>query len=123
MSRIRIVAVVAFLVRALALALPGGAALADRVAGLAGIPPARAAAPAAAASAPALLSGSVSAVQADGARVQIDGKWYVLKPGRSLVLRKGLPVGTDALAKGQQVKFSLATATPGETALGVVHVP
>ena len=100
-----------------------GIALADRVAGLAGIPPARATAPQPAASAPALQSGTVSELRADGSQIEIDGKWYVLKPGRSLLLRSGLPVDPSVLAKGQKLRFSLASATPGELALGVVHVP
>lgn len=99
-------------------------ATADRVAGIAGIPPARAAAPPQAnVVQPALQSGAVSAVRADGTQVEIDGKWYVLKQGRSMVLRGGLPVGAGALAKGQKLSFRLASTTPGETALGVVHVP
>ena len=99
------------------------AALADRVAGLAGIPPARAAASKPVAVAPALLTGVVSGLRPDGSQVEIDGKWYVLKPGRSLLLRNGLPVDASVLAKGQKLKYSLASATPGEMALGVVHVP
>ena len=100
-----------------------GTALADRVAGIAGIAPARATAAVTAASVPALRTGTISSLRADGTQVEIDGKWYVLKAGRSLLLRKGLPVGADVLAKGQQIKFSLASTTPGEMALGVVHVP
>ena len=99
------------------------AALADRVAGLAGIPPAKAMTAQLATAAPALLSGVVSGVRPDGSQVEIDGKWYVLKPGRSLLLRNGLPVDASVLAKGQKLKYSLASATPGEMALGVVHVP
>jgi hypothetical protein len=102
-----------------------GAARADRVAGLAGIPsvPSRSASAQPVATSPALLSGVVSAVQADGAYVDIDGKRYALERGRSLLLRNGLPVSTNVLAKGQRLRFSLASATPGEMVLGVVHVP
>ena len=99
------------------------AALADRVAGLAGIAPAKAVPAQSAAVAPALLSGVVSGVRPDGSQVEIDGKWYVLKQGRSLLLHNGLPVDASVLAKGQKLKYSLASATPGEMALGVVHVP
>ncbi len=98
-------------------------AVADRVTGLAGIPPARAAVTQPAAAAPALRSGTVSGVRAEGSQIEIDGTWYLLKPGRSLLLHDGLPVGASMLAKGQKLRFSLASATPGETALGVVHVP
>ena len=99
------------------------AALADRVAGLAGIPPAKAMTAQLATAAPALLSGVVSGVRPDGSQVEIDGKWYVVKPGRSLLLRDGLPIGASALAKGQKLRFSLASTVSGETGLGVVHVP
>ena len=98
-------------------------ALADRVEGLAGIPPVRPVNVQSAGAAPALRSGTVTQARADASRVEVDGKWYVLKPGRSLVLRDGHPVGASALAKGQTIRFSLASSTPGETALGVVHVP
>lgn len=100
----------------------GAPALADRVVGIAGLAPARAAS-AAVAPQPPLRAGTVSGLRADGSQVQIDGTWYRLKPGRSLLLRDGRPVGTDALVAGQKLKFSLASATPGESALGVVHVP
>ena len=106
----------------LAALLAIGPARADRVAGIAGLPPARAAS-AAVAPAPALVAGNVTALRPDGTQVQIDGKWYRLKPGRSVLLRKGLPVGADALRVGQTLKFSLASNASGETALGVVHVP
>lgn len=101
----------------------GSVARADRVVGIASIPPAKGAAASPALPAPPLQTGTVSAVRSDGARVEIDGKWYVVKPGRTLLLRNGLPSGAGALVAGQRVKFSLASATPGETALGVVHVP
>lgn len=101
-----------------------GVAVADRVAGLAGIPPAnKVGATQAATVTPALLSGVVSEVRPDGTQVQIGGQWFILKRGRSLLLRGGLPVDASVLAKGQQLKYSLASATPGEMALGVVHVP
>lgn len=98
-------------------------ALADRVAGIAGIPAARSATPQRPPAAPALLTGTVSGVRANGSQVEIDGKWYVLKPGRTVLLRRGLPVGAGELATGQTLSYSLASAVPGEQALGVVHVP
>ena len=101
----------------------GSLARADRVVGIASIPPAKSGVAAPTAAAPPLQTGTVSALRADGAQVEIDGKWYVVKPGRTLLLRNGLPSGGGALVAGQRVKFSLASATPGETALGVVHVP
>jgi hypothetical protein len=100
-----------------------GVARADRVTGIAGIPPAKATSSRAAASAPALRSGVVSDVRAERSQIEIDGKWLIVKPGRTLVLRKGLPVGIGAVVKGQTLNYSLASATPGEQALGVVHVP
>jgi hypothetical protein len=107
--------------------LCGGAARADRVVGIAGISAPRPATVQASASSPAaaaaLRSGVVSGLSVDGTQIEIDGKWYRLKPGRSLLLRNGLPVDTGVLAKGQKLRFSLASQTPGEQALGVVHVP
>lgn len=101
----------------------GGAAHADRVVGIASIPPAKgAAAPPAAAAVP-LQTGTVTALRSDGAQLEIDGKWFIVKPGRTQLLRDGLPVSTSALVKGQRLSFTLASATPGEQALGVVNVP
>jgi len=100
-----------------------GTGWADRVAGIAGIASTRAVPAQTAASAPLLRSGVVSGLRADGSQVEIDGKWYVVKPGRSLLLRDGLPIGASALAKGQKLRFSLASTVSGETGLGVVHVP
>jgi hypothetical protein len=100
-----------------------GVVQADRVAGLAGIPATRSVAAQPVMPAPMLQSGTVTALWADGSQVEIGGARYLLKPGRSLLLRAGLPVGAGALAVGQKVSFSLASATPGEMALGVVHVP
>ncbi len=102
----------------------GGAAWADRVAGIASIPPAKAAAPPSpAVAAVPLQMGTLSALRSDGAQIEIDGKWWLVKPGRTQLLRNGLPVDASALAKGQKLAFTAASATPGETALGVVHVP
>ncbi len=101
----------------------GGTAWADRVAGIASIPLAKAAAPPPAAVAVPLQTGTLSALRGDGAQIEIDGKWWLIKPGRTQLLRNGLPVDASALAKGQKLAFTAASATPGETALGVVHVP
>lgn len=101
----------------------GSVARADRVVGIASIPPAKGAAASPAVAAVALRTGTVSALRSDGAQIEIDGKWFVVKPGRTLLLRNGLPAAASALAKGQKLSFTLASATPGETALGVVHVP
>lgn len=77
--------------------------------------------------APPTGSGVIAAVRASsdprGVRVQIDGRWWLVLDGRTSVLRDGRLVGAEALAVGQAVRFTLATATPGETALGIVHVP
>jgi len=106
----------------MATACVGGAAQATRVAGIAGLPP-RVGAAASAPAAPALRQGVVTAVRADGQKIEIDGKWLVAKAGRTQVLQKGLPVAASTLVKGQSVRYSLASETPGETALGVVYVP
>lgn len=101
----------------------GGAVRADRVVGLASIPPARASAPSPSVAPVPLQTGTVSGLRGDGAQVEIDGKWFIVKPGRTQLLRAGLPVGASMLAKGQKLSFTLASATQGEKALGVVHVP
>lgn len=100
----------------------GSAAWADRVVGIASIPPAKAVAAPAVAAVP-LQTGTISGVRGDGAQIEIDGKWFIVKPGRTQLLRKGLPVDAGTLATGQKLSYTLASATPGEKALGVVHVP
>lgn len=106
---------------AVAALLTSGAACADRIAGIAGIAPAAVSTTRPADAAQALRSGVVTAV--GPTKVEIDGKWYRIAAGRTLLLRKGLPVPASALAKGQKLSFSLASTTPGEQALGVIHVP
>ena len=101
----------------------GSLARADRVVGIASIPPAKGAAASSAAAALPLQTGTVSGVRGDGTQVEIDGKWFVVKPGRTQFLRKGLPVDAGTLEKGQKLSYTLASATLGEKALGVVHVP
>jgi hypothetical protein len=57
-----------------------------------------------------------------GPEVQIAGRWWLVLPGRTQVLRNGVLVDEKALTAGQRVRFLPASKTPGETALGIVHV-
>lgn len=70
-----------------------------------------------------LRAGVVTGIRADGQQVEIGGKWFIIKAGRTQLLRNGLPVATTELSKGLSLKFTLASEVPGETALGVVYVP
>lgn len=75
---------------------------------------------------PPTASGVITGVRTDdprGMRVEIGGRWWLVLNGRTGVLRNGRLVDAAALAVGQAVRYQLATAVPGETALGVVHVP
>ena len=100
-----------------------GPALALRVLGDSPRPrPAAAEAPAE----PQTVSGVVTALRADGARglrVDIDGRQWLLLNGRTTVLRDGRLADPRSLAVGQAVRYAPASRTPGETALGVIHVP
>ena len=77
--------------------------------------------------APVVQRGAISAMRPDarqiGTQIEIAGRWLLVLNGRTAVRQGGLPVGVDALRVGQTVGFSMATTTPGETALGVVYVP
>ena len=77
--------------------------------------------------APVVQRGAITAIRPDarqiGTQIEIGGRWLLVLTGRTAVRRAGLPVGVDALQVGQTVGFSMATATPGETALGVVYAP
>ena len=64
----------------------------------------------------------VRTVHPRGPEVQIGGRWWLVLPGRTQVLRNGVLVGEGALAAGQRVRFLPASKTPGEMALGIVHV-
>lgn len=75
---------------------------------------------------PETRSGVITAVRADPARgtwIEIGGRALLVRAGRTVVLRNGLPVDVGTLRAGQTVKYSMATTTPGETALGVVDAP
>ncbi|MDH3209372.1 MAG: hypothetical protein OEM00_08645 [Burkholderiaceae bacterium] len=97
-----------------------GAVQADRIAGT---PPPKASQAYKTSPAKNILSGSVTDIDASGSQVQIDGRWYVIKQGRTQLLRNGLPLNTGVLSKGQKVRFSMASQTAGELALGVIYVP
>ena len=76
---------------------------------------------------PDMQTGTITALRGDarqlGTQIEIAGQWLLVLNGRTVVLHKGGLVGVNALRVGQNVKFSMATLTPGETALGVVDVP
>ena len=69
-----------------------------------------------------LKSGVITGTRADGAQLEIDGKWYVVKRGRTQVMRKDAVVGLATLTKGQKVRYRMASAVVGESALEVVYV-
>ena len=77
--------------------------------------------------APVVQRGAITAIRPDarqiGMQIEIGGRWLLILTGRTVVRRDGLPVGIDALRVGQTIGFSMATTTPGETALGVVYAP
>ena len=76
---------------------------------------------------PEMQSGTITGVRSDarqfGTQIELAGRWLLVLNGRTVVLRKGVQVGADTLRVGQTVKFSMATLTLGETALGVVDAP
>ena len=107
------------------LALAHGGAQAIYAAGA--LPDARSGEPPPAVVAPVVQRGVITAIRPDarqiGTQVEIGGRWLLVLTGRTVVRRAGLPIGADALQVGQTVGFSMATATPGETALGAVYAP
>ena len=107
------------------LALAHGGAQAIYAAGV--LPDARSGEPPPTVAAPLVQRGVITGLRPDarqiGTQVEIGGRWLLVLTGRTVVRRAGLPVGADALQVGQTVGFSMATTTPGETALGVVYAP
>ena len=107
------------------LALAHGGAQAIYAAGV--LPDARSDGPPPTVVAPVMQRGVITALRPDarqiGTQVEIGGRWLLVLTGRTVVRRAGLPAGVDALQVGQTVGFSMATTTPGETALGVVYAP
>ena len=91
------------------------------------LPPSTRQRPGPAVAVPEMQSGTITGVRSDarqiGTQIEVAGKWLLVMSGRTVVLRKGVLVGADTLRVGQTVKFSMATLTPGETALGVVDAP
>jgi hypothetical protein len=70
-----------------------------------------------------LRQGVIGAVSTAGDAVLVNGAWFVIVEGRTQVFRDGRPAPAGTLAKGQQVKFTLAPGTPDHKTLGVVYVP
>lgn len=70
-----------------------------------------------------LRQGVVGAVSANGDAVLVNGTWFVIVEGRTQVFRNGRPAPAGTLAKGQQVKFTLAPGTVDRKTLGVVYAP
>ena len=69
-----------------------------------------------------LRQGVVAAVSADAAWVYVNGSWLRIASGTKL-FRQGRPVAAGALAKGQLLRFTLATGAADRKTLGVVYVP
>ena len=91
------------------------------------LPPSTRPRPGPAVAVPEMQSGTITGVRSDarqlGTQIELAGRWLLVLNGRTVVLRKGVQVGADTLRVGQTVKFSMATLTPGETALGMVDAP
>ena len=108
----------------LALAAAQGPAVAIRIAGA--VPDAQPVAASRLPAPPSVTSGVVARIRSTdprGSEVEIDGRWWLVLPGRTATMRDGRPVDARVLAVGQTVRYAPATATPGEKALGIVHVP
>ncbi len=76
--------------------------------------------------APQTMSGVVTQIRSTdprGTEIEIGGRWWLVLGGRTALMRDGRPVDVRALAVGQTVRYAAATTTPGEKALGIVHVP
>ena len=100
---------------------------ADAIYAAGALPSARPGGPPPAVVAPVVQRGVITAIRPDarqiGTQIEIGGRWLLVLTGRTGVRQGGLPVGVDALQVGQTVGFTMATTTPGETALGVVYAP
>ena len=109
---------------ALALAAVHGTTMAIRIAGA--VPDPQPIAASRLPAPPPVASGVVSGIRSTdprGTEVEIDGRWWLLLPSRTAMMRDGRPVDARTLAVGQTVRYVPATSTPGEKALGTVHVP
>lgn len=70
-----------------------------------------------------LRAGAITSVNAKNDQIEINGSWLRIAPGKTRLFQRGQSVGTDALAKGQLVKFTLLPGAVDRFTLGVVYVP
>lgn len=70
-----------------------------------------------------MREGVITGVSEKRDQLEINGSWLRLSEGTTRVFRQGRAVKRDELAKGQKVKFTLATGVADRSTLGVVYVP
>jgi hypothetical protein len=70
-----------------------------------------------------LRQGVVTALAPGGDRVEIQGQWHRIDPTRSRFVRDGRVVRSDALQKGQALRYTLLAGQGESSTLGIVYVP
>jgi len=70
-----------------------------------------------------LRQGTISALDAAGARVQVQGIWLEAPAGKTVVMRRGAPVGIETLKVGDTIRFTVVPGSADLSALKVIYAP
>lgn len=70
-----------------------------------------------------LRQGTITSVNANSDQIEVNGSWLKIAAGKTRLFQRGQAVGSDALAKGQVLRFTLLPGAADRFTLGVVYVP
>lgn len=70
-----------------------------------------------------LRQGMITSMSAKNDQIEVNGSWLKIASGKTRLFQRGREVSTDALAKGQTVKFTLLPGDADRFTLGVIYVP
>ena len=70
-----------------------------------------------------MRQGTITSVNANSDQIEVNGSWLKIAAGKTRLFQRGQAVGSDALAKGQVLRFTLLPGAADRFTLGVVYVP
>lgn len=70
-----------------------------------------------------MRQGMINSVNASRDQIEVNGSWLKIAAGKTRLFQRGQVVGSDALSKGQLLKFTLLPGATDRFTLGVVYVP
>ena len=70
-----------------------------------------------------LREGVITGVSVHHDQIEVNGSWLKLVDGKTRVFRQGRAIKRDELAKGQKIKFTLASVDAESAIVGALYVP